>query len=105
MADTDRNLTRTHLMLDERHIQHANREDINLSARARGLLDFDFGIGDGLYDSYNREVGDVETQVIDPEAPVKFLRLHSDSAEVAMIPWEEAEIIAETVREENAADD
>jgi len=40
----DRDLKRTHLMLDERHLDEADRRDINLSGRVRTLLDEDFDL-------------------------------------------------------------
>lgn len=43
MAD-ERDLKRTHLMLDQRHLDEADRRDINLSGRVRTLLDEDFDL-------------------------------------------------------------
>ena len=43
MADADRGeVARTHLMLRDRHLEYADEQGINLSARVRSLLDEDF---------------------------------------------------------------
>lgn len=41
----------------------------------------------------------IEAEVIDPDAPVRFVRLTVDGEEKAMIPWDEARAIADTVSE------
>lgn len=41
------------------------------------------------------------TEVVNPDAPVKFLRVLEDGEEVAFIPWAQAERIARAVQREN----
>lgn len=41
---------------------------------------------------------DIQTEVVDPEAPVQFVRLIVDGEEKALIPWDEAEAIAKAVK-------
>lgn len=43
---------------------------------------------------------DITTEIIDPDAPVKFVRLVVDGDEQAMIPWDEAKAIARCVEDE-----
>jgi ribosomal protein S27E len=49
----------------------------------------------------NTTTKQVETEMVDPEAPVRFVRLVVDGEEQAMIPWDEAEAIAEQVEQHN----
>ena len=56
-------------------------------------------------DAYNSGSERIETEVIDPDAPVRFLRVTQGDEELAMIPWEEAEIIAEAVERYNMGSD
>lgn len=44
-------------------------------------------------------MGSIETEVIDPDAPVRFVRLVVDGEEKAVIPWDEAKAIGSTVEE------
>lgn len=42
-------------------------------------------------------MSDIETEIVDPDAPLKFVRLVVDGEEAAMIPWGEAQAIARAV--------
>ena len=39
----------------------------------------------------------IETEVVDPDAPVRYVRLVVNGDEAALIPWEEAEAVRDAV--------
>lgn len=50
-----------------------------------------------MSDTYTDGIERIETEVVDPEAPVRFVRLVVDGDEQAMIPWDEAKAISKVV--------
>jgi len=44
---------------------------------------------------------EAQTEIVDPDAPNKFLRVYTEEEELAMIPWETAKAIAEAVNKED----
>jgi len=70
-------------------------EDDKRQARQAATAELDVTAGEIVVDGR----GGVDAQVVDPDAPVRFVRLIVDGDERALLPWDEAAAVAAAVAE------